>query len=67
MREAFPDAYLVTPGIRMGDVEGDDQQRVLTPPEAIKSGASALVIGRPIYKAQHPQAAAEEIFKSLSE
>jgi orotidine-5'-phosphate decarboxylase len=56
---------LVTPGIRTGAEKADDQKRTLTPREAIQAGANWLVIGRPIYAAENPQAAAEKILESL--
>jgi len=48
---------LVTPGIRPKGSAVGDQARVLGPAEAIAAGASQLVIGRPITKAEHPSAA----------
>ena len=56
---------LVTPGIRTGAEKADDQKRTLTPKEAMGAGASWLVIGRPIYAAENPRAAAEAILASL--
>jgi len=56
---------LVTPGIRTGAERADDQKRTLTPREAITAGANWLVIGRPIYAAENPRAAAEKILQSL--
>jgi orotidine-5'-phosphate decarboxylase len=57
---------LVTPGIRTGTEKADDQKRTLTPREAIDAGANWLVIGRPIYAAENPRAAAEKILESLN-
>jgi len=57
---------LVTPGIRTGAEKADDQKRTLTPREAMDAGANWLVIGRPIYAAENPRAAAEKILTSLS-
>lgn len=49
---------LVTPGVRLPDDAPGDQKRVVTPSEAIRSGADYLVVGRPITKAAEPVAAA---------
>jgi len=57
---------LVTPGIRTGAEKADDQKRTLTPREAMDAGANWLVIGRPIYAAENPRAAAEKILSSLA-
>ena len=67
LRQVVPPAMqLVTPGIRTGQEKADDQKRTLTPKEAIAAGANWLVIGRPIYAAENPRAAAEKILNSLS-
>jgi len=60
-----PQVQLVVPGIRTGVEKADDQKRTLTPKEAMAAGANWLVIGRPIYAAENPRAAAENILKSL--
>jgi orotidine-5'-phosphate decarboxylase len=57
---------LVTPGIRTGAEKSDDQRRTLSPREALDAGANWLVIGRPIYAAENPCAAAEKILASLT-
>ena len=67
LRQMVPPAMqLITPGIRTGAEQADDQKRTLTPKEAIAAGANWLVIGRPIYAAENPRAAAEKILESLS-
>ncbi len=60
-----PHIQLVTPGIRTGAEKADDQKRTLSPREAIDAGANWLVIGRPIYAAENPRAAAEKILESI--
>ena len=67
LRKVLPArVQLVTPGIRTGAENTDDQKRTLTPREAIDAGANWLVIGRPIYAAENPRAAAETILASLN-
>ena len=67
LRKILPaDVQLVTPGIRTGAEKADDQKRTLAPREAMAAGANWLVIGRPIYAAENPRAAAEKILESLS-
>ena len=58
LRAAHPEPFaLVTPGIRPAGAALGDQQRVLTPAQAVAAGASQLVIGRPITAAPDPAAA----------
>jgi orotidine-5'-phosphate decarboxylase len=66
LRKAIPSqVQLVVPGIRTGAEKADDQKRTMTPKEAIAAGATWLVIGRPIYAAENPRAAAEKILETL--
>jgi orotidine-5'-phosphate decarboxylase len=66
LRQTIPPAMqLVTPGVRTGSEKADDQKRTMTPREALQAGANWLVIGRPIYAAENPRAAAEKILESL--
>lgn len=55
------DFRLVTPGIRPMGAEAGDQRRVMTPAEALRAGATDLVIGRPITAAADPLAALKQI------
>lgn len=55
------DFRLVTPGIRPMGAETGDQRRVMTPAEALRAGATDLVIGRPITAAADPLAALKQI------
>lgn len=57
-------AFLVAPGVRLSSDSHGDQKRVETPEAAIRAGASALVIGRPIIEAADPIAAAERMLDS---
>lgn len=55
----------VVPGIRPIGSDHGDQKRIMTPPDAIKAGATHLVIGRPITQADNPAAAAQAIMDSI--
>jgi orotidine-5'-phosphate decarboxylase len=56
---------LVIPGIRPKGADIGDQRRVATPAAAIAAGASYLVVGRPITRAEDPEAAARAIFEEM--
>ena len=60
------DFKLVTPGIRPLSAELGDQQRVMTPEQAVRAGSDYLVIGRPITRAADPLAALNGIWEDLA-
>ena len=66
LRAALPrDIALVTPGIRPSGADAGDQTRIMTPAEAARAGATHIVVGRPIFKAPDPVAAAKAILAEL--
>lgn len=70
IREACGDQFIiVTPGIRgaSAGAERHDQMRTMGPAEAVRAGASYIVVGRPIIAAPDPRAAADAILTDLLE
>jgi orotidine-5'-phosphate decarboxylase len=69
VHEAWKDAFIVVPGLRPNGAgqaaSANDQKRTVTPREARDGGASVLVIGRPITRAEDPTAAARSIEATL--
>ena len=57
---------IVAPGIRPEWAQRNDQKRTATPREAIKLGASYIVVGRPILSAKDPKVAAEKIIQEVT-
>ncbi len=64
-REYGSDFIAVTPGIRRDIDSVNDQKRVMTPSMAIGSGATHIVVGRPIYKSDNPTLEASAILKEI--
>ncbi|MCI5097043.1 MAG: orotidine-5'-phosphate decarboxylase [Rhodobacteraceae bacterium] len=56
---------IVTPGVRPAGAALGDQKRVATPQKAIADGADFIVVGRPIWQAENPKAAAQAIQDEL--
>ena len=66
-REKFPNADIVSPGIRPAWAGSDDHKRLTTPAEAIRSGSDYLVVGRPITKSSDPFGAAKAIIDEMDD
>jgi orotidine-5'-phosphate decarboxylase len=64
-KAAWPNGFFVVPGVRPMGSGVADQKRVVTPREALDSGASILVIGRPITAAEDPEEALRTIAATL--
>lgn len=65
LRARAANAFLVTPGIRLAGDAAGDQKRIETPESAMRAGASAIVVGRPILTAPDPRVAAQRILESI--
>jgi len=65
-RAAWPEGFLVVPGVRPAGADVGDQKRVVTPRQALDDGASILVIGRPITAAVDPERAITDIAAELT-
>ncbi len=64
-KAAWKNGFFVVPGLRPAGAALGDQKRAVTPRKARDDGASVLVIGRPISKAENPAMAAREIEGTL--
>lgn len=68
VRKALGEGFaIVNPGVRPAGAELNDQRRVATPAEAIRAGATYLVVGRPITQAADPNRAAREIIEEIAQ
>lgn len=66
-KECGKDFIIVTPGIRIGKIEKDDQKRIMTPYEAIRHGADYIVVSRPIIQAEDKIEIVEKIINQMQE
>jgi orotidine-5'-phosphate decarboxylase len=65
VKAVAPRLFRVVPGIRPAGLAVGDQKRVMTPARAIDEGATHLVVGRPIMRAEDPAAAADAIVAEM--
>ncbi|WP_397544019.1 orotidine-5'-phosphate decarboxylase [Roseovarius salis] len=66
---ALPEAagrLIVTPGVRPAGADRNDQKRVATPAQALSDGADHIVVGRPVWAAPDPRAAAHTILREIA-
>lgn len=61
-----PDFAIVTPGVRPASAAANDQKRVATPTDAVRAGATHIVVGRPITAAADPRQAALQIMREMA-
>jgi orotidine-5'-phosphate decarboxylase len=66
IRARFPSIYTVVPGIRPAGFAAGDQARVMTPLEAARAGANAIVVGRPITESPDSRAVTQNILDDLT-
>ena len=68
LRKVLGESFLIaTPGIRPAGTEANDQQRTANPAQAIRNGASHIVVGRPITHAADPAQAARAIISEMEQ
>ena len=65
VHDQWKDGFFVVPGLRLPDQTIGDQKRVVSPRQARDDGASVLVVGRPISRAEDPVAAARTVEATL--
>jgi len=66
---ALPEAQgklIVTPGVRPVGADLGDQKRVTTPAQAMANGADHVVVGRPVWQAEHPEVAVQNILSEIA-
>ena len=66
-RDAFPQILIASPGIRPSWAQRNEHKRFTTPEQAVKWGSDILIVGRPIYQSQNPEAIVERILKDMRE
>jgi len=65
-KEVRGDFVILTPGVRPNWAAQDDQKRIMTPGEAIRTGADYIVVGRPVLKARNRREAVLKIIEEIT-
>jgi len=60
-----PEPWIVVPGVRAPGDAADDQARTIAAPDAVRGGATHLVVGRPITRAADPRGVYQRLVESL--
>jgi len=60
-----PEPWIVVPGVRGPGDAADDQARTIAAPDAVRAGATHLVVGRPITRAADPRGVYQRLVESL--
>ena len=64
--ELGPEPLLVIPGVRPAGTDAGDQKRTATPVEVVRGGATHLVVGRPISRAENPAEAFDCVAREIA-
>ena len=64
-RRLGDECLIVTPGVRLTELDGDDQARTGTPRQALLAGASHVIVGRPVIQADNPALAVRRILETI--
>jgi orotidine-5'-phosphate decarboxylase len=65
-REVRADFVILTPGVRPDWADRDDQKRIMTPGDAVRTGADYIVVGRPVLKARDRKGAVLKIIEDIT-
>ncbi|MEX2393135.1 MAG: orotidine-5'-phosphate decarboxylase [Actinomycetota bacterium] len=66
IRAAYPDLFLLVPGIRPAWAQADDQKRMGTPAQVVADGADLMVLGRAVTAAADPSGALARVLEEIN-
>lgn len=65
LKKNIDDLSFITPSIRLGEIDNDDQKRFVTPKKAVELGSDYLIVGRPITSSKDPLGVVERIIEEM--